>query len=320
MENEIPKAHFELFTDEEKAREFFEKQRWPEGPVCPHCGEVNNAYKLAGKTTRKGLYKCGGCRNKFTVTMRSIFEDSHIPLHKWFFAIHLMCASKKGMSAFQFHRMTETFYGKKVSYHTAWFMFHRVRYAMTQHPMIEKLRGTVECDETWVGPKEKGTGFRGAGHPESKKRPVLALLDRERGKVRSFPMERATLANIKPIMKAHVEVGTRIQTDEAVVYHAMRDEFPDHDVVTHRDGEYSRREADGRLVTTNTVEGYFSLIKRGIYGTYHHVGVPYLQQYLNEFDFRYNQRKVTDAERAGLALKATEGKRLTLRRPVAKVD
>lgn len=317
MANDIPKAHFELFRDEEKAREFFEKQRWPEGPICPHCGEVNNAYKLAGKTTRKGLYKCAGCRNKFTVTMRSIFEDSHIPLHKWFFAIHLMCASKKGMSAFQFHRMTETFYGKKVSYRTAWFMFHRIRYAMTQHPMIEKLRGTVEADETWVGPKEKGTGWRGTGHPQSKKRPVLALLDRERGKVRSFPMERATLENIKPIMKAHVEVGTTIQSDEASVYHFMRDEFPSHDVVTHKNKEYSRREADGRLVTTNTVEGYFSLIKRGIYGTYHHVGVPYLQQYLNEFDFRYNNRKVTDAERAELAVRACEGKRLTLRRPTS---
>jgi hypothetical protein len=148
---------------------------------------------------------------------------------------------------------------------------------------------------------------------------VLALLDRERGKVRSFPMERATLENIKPIMKAHVEVGTTIQSDEANVYHFMRDEFPNHDVVTHKNKEYSRWE-NGRLVTTNTVEGYFSLIKRGIYGTYHHVGIPYLQQYLNEFDFRYNNRKVTDAERASVALKATEGKRLTLRQPVAKVN
>ncbi len=313
MENDIPKGHFELFTDEEKAREFFEKQRWPEGPVCPHCGEVNNAYKLAGKTTRKGLYKCAGCREKFTVTMRSIFEDSHIPLHKWFFAIHLMCASKKGMSAYQFHRMTESFYGKKVSYRTAWFMFHRIRYAMTQHPMIDKLRGVVEVDETWVGPKEKGIGG-GTGNRLSKKRPVMALVDRERGKVRSFPIERVTLANIKPIMKEHVEVGSTIQTDENVVYHFMHDDFPSHDVVTHKNKEYSRRE-NGRLVTTNTVEGYFGLLKRGIYGTYHHVGVPYLQQYLNEFDFRYNNRKITDLERTGVALTATEGKRLTLRAP-----
>lgn len=314
MENEIPKAHFELFTDEEKAREFFEKQRWPEGPVCPHCGEINNAYKLAGKTTRKGLYKCAGCREKFTVTMRSIFEDSHIPLHKWFFAIHLMCASKKGMSAYQFHRMTETFYGKKVSYRTAWFMFHRIRFAMTQHPMVEKLSGIVECDETWVGGKERGNP--GQPTPErSKKRPVFSLLERESGKVRSFPIERVTIANVKEIMREHVEVGSTVQTDENNVYHFARQEFAKHDTVMHRNKEYSRYE-NGRHITTNTVEGYFGLLKRGLYGTYHHVGVPYLQQYLNEFDFRYNQRKVTDAERAGLALKATEGKRLTLRKPI----
>ena len=299
--------------NEEKAREFFEKLLWPDGPVCPHCGLIGKAYKLQGKTTRPGLYKCAGCREKFTVTMRTIFEDSHIPLHKWFFAIHLMCASKKGMSAYQFHRMTETFYGKRVSYRTAWFMFHRIRFAMTQHPMIDKLRGIVEVDETWVGPKERGKpGMPGA---ESKKRPVVALVERERGKVRSFPVERVTLANIKPIMKEHVEVGATIQTDENVVYHFMHEDFPKHDVVTHKNREYSRRE-DGRLITTNTVEGYFGLLKRGIYGTYHHVGIPYLQQYLNEFDFRYNNRKINDMERSKVALKSTEDKRLTLHKPI----
>src|SRR6266702_378768 len=143
------KAQADLFIDPAKAREFFEKLRWPDGTVCPHCGLVGEAYKLQGKTTRAGLYKCKGCRKKFTVTMRTIFEDSHIPLNMWFYAIHLMCASKKGMSAHQFHRMTETFYGRKVSYRTAWFMFHRVRFAMTQHPMVEKLGGTIECDETY---------------------------------------------------------------------------------------------------------------------------------------------------------------------------
>jgi hypothetical protein len=307
-----PKGQSELFTNEDKAIEFFEKQRWPEGPVCPHCGAVNTAFKLAGKTTRKGLYKCK-CRKTFTVKMRSIFEDSHIPLHKWFYAIHLMCSSKKGMSAYQFHRMTATFYGEKVSYRTAWFMFHRIRFAMTQHPMIDKLRGVVEVDETWIGPKEKGRP--GVPNPAvSKKRPVLALVDRERGNVRSFPLERVTLENIKPIMEQHVEVGSTIQTDEAAVYHWMPKDFQ-HDIVTHAKKEYARRE-NGRLITSNTVEGFFSLLKRGIYGTYHHVGIPYLQQYLNEFDFRYNNRKVTDLERAGVALKATEGKRLTLRRPL----
>lgn len=308
------KSYSELFTNEEKAREFFEKQRWPDGPVCPHCGLVGQAYKLQGKSTRPGLYKCSGCRKPFTVKMRSIFEDSHIPMHKWFYAIHLMCSSKKGMSAYQFHRMTATFYGEKVSYRTAWFMFHRIRFAMTQHPMIDKLKGVVEVDEVYIGPKEKGIGG-GAGNRLSKKRPVVALVDRERGQVRSFPVPRVTLENIRPILREHVESGTTIQTDEAMVYHFMKNDFPKHDVVNHARKEYSRYE-NGRKITTNTVEGYFSLLKRGVYGTYHHIGVPYLQQYLNEFDFRYNNRKVTDAERAGVALKAAEGKRLTLRRPL----
>jgi len=313
-----PLGQSELFTDEDKALEFFEKQRWPDGPVCPHCGEINNAYKLAGKTTRKGLYKCAGCRKTFTVKMRSIFEDSHIPLHKWFYAIHLMCSSKKGMSAYQFHRMTATFYGEKVSYRTAWFMFHRIRFAMTQHPMIDKLRGVVEVDETWIGGKEKGNPGRPT--PErSKKRPVVALVERERGHVRSFPVERVTVDNLKPILKEHVEIGTTLQTDENVVYHFMHDEFPKHDVVKHKSKEYSRME-DGRHITTNTVEGYFGLLKRGIYGTYHHVGIPYLQQYLNEFDFRYNSRKISDLERSALALKAVEGKRLTLKKPVGLIN
>ena len=313
------KAQHELFTDADKAREFFEKQRWPEGPVCCHCGLIGKAYKLQGKTTRAGLYKCAGCRKKFTVTMRTIFEDSHIPLNMWFYAIHLMCSSKKGMSAHQFHRMTETFYGHKVSYRTAWFMFHRIRFAMTQHPMIEKLSGVVEVDETYIGPKEKGRP--GIPNPAfSKKRPVVALVDRERGKVRSFPVERVTLANIKPIMKEHVEVGSNIQTDEAAVYHFMHEEFPSHDVVNHKRKQYSYHTEDGRHVTTNTVEGYFGLLKRGIYGTYHHVGIPYLQQYLNEFDFRYNNRRVPDAERATLALQTVEGKRLTLRAPKSRIN
>jgi transposase-like protein len=319
---ELPKAAAQ-FIDEDKAREFLEKKRWPEGPVCPHCGELNNAYRLEpkkhsekGKHVRKGVWKCGGCREQFTITVGTVFEDSHVPLNRWLLAIHLLCASKKGMSAHQLFRMMRTFYGERGSYKTAWFMFHRLRFAMTQHPMIDKLKGIVEIDETWVGPKEKGK----AGVPgvESKKRPVVALMERgeKGGRVRSFHVERVTLNNIKPIMKEHVEAGSRIQTDEATVYHFMHDDFPDHDVVTHRNREYSRYE-NGRHVTTNTVEGYFGLLKRGLYGTYHHVGRNYLQQYLNEFDFRYNARKMSDFDRTVLAIKAAEGKRLTMKEPSA---
>jgi hypothetical protein len=273
----------------------------------------NNAGKLKARPdsktpVRKGVWKCYGCCEQFSVTVGTVFEDSHVPLNRWILASYLLCASKKGMSAHQLHRMTG------ISYKTSWFMFHRLRFAMT-HNMIEKLKGVVEVDEVWIGPKEKGIGG-GTGNRLSKKRPVVALMERSRNgsRVRSFPVERVTLANIKPIMQQHVEVGTTIQTDEATVYHFMHEDFPQHDVVTHRAKEYSRWE-NGRHITTNTVEGYFSLIKRGVYGVYHHVGRGYLQQYLNEFDFRYNNRKVNDSERTLLALKATEGKRLTLRQP-----
>ena len=316
-------APSELFTDEEKARTFFEAKRWPDGPVCPHCGEVDNAYKLAGKTTRKGLYKCAGCREKFTVTMRSIFEDSHIPLHKWFYAIHLMCASKKGMSAHQFHRMSETFYGKKMSYRTAWFMFHRIRYAMTQHPLADKLCGIVEMDETYVGgrfrnrqPQAVKPGERPPDRlsPFSKKAAVFSILQRD-GNVRSRHVERVTAENLKPVIDSIVAEDAHVMTDSSTVL-AGALMGRKHDQVNHRAEEYVRRE-NGVCITTNGIEGFFATLKRGINGTYHHVGRPYLQQYLNEFDFRYNARRISDGERTALALAATEGKRMLLHKPVS---
>ncbi len=306
----------EYLHDEDSARTFLEKLRWPNGPVCPHCGEIGNAGKLTPRTSskkpvRKGVWKCYGCLEQFTVTVGTVFEDSHVPLHKWLLAAYLICASKKGMSAHQLFRMMGG------SYKTAWFMFHRLRFAMTQHPFMDKLRGVVEIDETYIGPKEKGMGNPGRPVPErSKKRPVVSLMERNHNgsRVRSFPMDRVTLANIKPIMKKHVEVGTNIQTDEATIYHFMHDDYPLHDIVTHNRKEYSRYE-DGRHITTNTVEGYFGLVKRGVYGTYHHIGRGYMQQYLNEFDFRHNNRHVSDSERTVAALLATEAKRLTFREP-----
>lgn len=306
------------FSDltESNARQILESLRWPDGPVCPHCGEINNAKRLkprpdSKKPVRNGVWKCYGCCEQFSATVGTVFEDSHMPLHRWLLVAYLMCASKKGMSAHQIHRMLG------ISYKTVWFMCHRLRFAMTQHGMIDKLRGVVEIDEVYVGPKEKGTGLTGAGNRESKKRPVVALMERHANgsRVRSFHVDRVTLANIKPIMREHVEVGTNIQTDEATVYHFIHDEFPDHDMVTHNKKQYSYRRPDGRHVTTNTVEGFFGLVKRSVFGTYHHWGRGYLQQYLNELDFRYNNRKVNDSERTMLMLRATEGKRLTLREP-----
>ena len=197
-------AQHEVFTNEAKAIEFWERQRWPDGPICPHCGLVGEAYKLQGKSTRPGLWKCKGCRKPFTAKMRSIFEDSHIPMHKWMYAVHLMCSSKKGMSAYQFHRMTATFYGEKVSYRTAWFMFHRIRFAMTQHPMVEKLSGTVaECDETYVGGKIRVGSYKPRDgkkpkyrSPRDNKASVFSVLQRG-GDVRSRHVQRVTAENLE---------------------------------------------------------------------------------------------------------------------------
>ncbi len=311
----------ELFTDEAKAIEFWESKRWPDGAICPHCGLVGEAYKLQGKSTRPGLWKCKGCRKQFTAKMRSIFEDSHIPMHVWMYAVHLLCSSKKGMSAYQFHRMTATFYGKKVSYRTAWFMFHRIRFAMTQHPLVEKLGGIVECDETYVGGKIRvGTYKPRSGRrpkyrsPRDNKAAVFAVLQRD-GDVRSRHIQRVTAENLKPVIEEMIAEDAHVMTDSSTVLSGALSGRK-HDQVNHHRDEYVRYE-DGKCITTNSVEGYFSLLKRGIYGTYHHVGKPYLQQYLNEFDFRYNRRKVTDAERTELAMRACEGKRLTLRKPLA---
>lgn len=294
------------FGSEDAARAFLEKMRWPDGAVCPHCGVIGEAYRLTpkanGKThVRKGVWKCGACREQFSVTVGTIFEDSKIPLNKWLLAIHLLCASKKGMSAHQLHRMLG------ITYKSAWFMAHRIRYAMAQPPMAEKMKGIIEVDETYIGGKEHGK--RGLPGPDSKKTPVVALVQRN-GNVRSFPVERVTVSNLTPILREHISQEAELHTDEAVVYHFMRKDFSGHEVVNHSKKEYARRK-NGKLITTNTVEGFHGLLKRGIYGVYHHVGRKHLHRYLAEFDFRYNARHVGDGQRAILAVRGIEGKRLT---------
>lgn len=296
------------FSDDESARKFLEKMRWPNGVVCPHCGAMGEAFELhatpSGKThVRNGVWKCGGCRKQFSVTVGTIFEDSHIPLHKWLLAIHLLCASKKGMSAHQLHRMLG------ITYKSAWFMAHRIRYAMAQDTFSTKLRGVVEIDETYVGGKVKGRGVQ-AGRDN--KIPVVSLVERG-GRARSFPMEKVTAKNLKPIIKEHLHGWSQVMTDDATVYpFALKNRVASHDVVCHSKDEYVRYE-DGRTIHTNTVEGFFSILKRGIIGVYHHVGKGHLHRYLSEFDFRYNAREIEDGERAVLALKGFEGKRLTYR-------
>jgi transposase-like protein len=296
--------------DEDSARAFLESQRWPDGAVCPHCGVQGESYRLTAKPgsksgVRPGVWKCGGCRKQFTVKVGTIFEDSHIPLVTWVRAIHLLCSSKKGMSAHQLHRMLG------ITYKSAWFMAHRIRYAMSQEPLSSKLNGTVEVDETYVGGRRRGTK-RGRPGVQSHKAPVVALVQRN-GQVRSFHLPRVTGENLKRVIRENVSTEAAIMTDDYSLYHGLRNEFASHDVVRHKYGEYARKTRDGRNAHVNGAEGYFALLKRGIVGTFHHVSKRHLQRYLDEFDFRYNARKIKDGERAVLTIKGTAGKRLTYR-------
>jgi transposase-like protein len=307
----------------EAAREYLESILWPDAPICPHCGVIGEATGLTlqkkgirdGETVefsthaRTGTYQCNGCRKQFSVTVGTIFEDSKIPLHKWLLAIHLMCSSKKGVSALQLQRELEL-----GSYRSAWFMCHRIRWAMTQSPMAEALKmmsGVVEVDETYVGGKEKGK--RGMPGPESKKTPVLALVQRG-GDVRSFPIQRATLKNIRPILEKNIDPETHLVTDEAAVYYMMKPSFANHSTVNHAKKEYARKEADFN-VTTNTVESFFAILKRSVYGIHHHMSRKYLPSYCSERDFVYNGRKLSDDERTLKAVKAIRRKRLMLNAP-----
>lgn len=313
MKNEKNLADLvQQFGDEEKARLFLEKMRWPDGPVCPHCGVIGEAYKLKpsakGKThVRNGLWKCSPCQDEFTVTVGTIFEQSHIPLNKWLLAIHLMCASKKGMSAHQLHRMLG------ITYKSAWFMAHRIREAMKREPMKGMLKGIVEVDETYVGGRRKGIG-PGRPGPESNKAAVVSLVERKGG-VRSFPVERVTSQNLRQIMKANIRPQASIMTDDFRAYNFAKSDFASHDKIAHSKGKYVRRKK-GKVIHTNTAEGFFSLLKRAVNGTYHHLSKQHLPRYLAEFDFRYNSRKVSDGERTALAIRGAEGKRLLYRKPV----
>jgi len=308
------------FSDEDEAREFIEKLRWPDGPVCPHCGEINNAYRLEPKPSkknthvRKGVWKCGGCREQFTVTVGTIFEDSHIPLSKWLLAYHLLCASKKGMSAHQLHRML------KVTYRSAWFMAHRIRYTMRQEPLSSKLGGIIEVDEAYIGGKRRVTvplapkpGMRMQDRvgPFADKAAVVSILQRG-GRVQSRHVERVTADNLREIVRETVAEDAHVMTDSMALKGALTPRK--HDQVNHKAKEYVRYE-DGVCITTNTIEGYLATLKRGINGVYHHVGKQHLHRYLSEFDFRYNSRKEKDGDRTLLALKSTStgGKRLMLR-------
>jgi len=291
-----------IFTDENEARKHLEKLRWPHGPVCPHCGETEKITKLEGKSHRPGLHQCNTCRQHFTVTVGTLFESSHIPLHKWMLAFHLMTASKKGISSLQLSRMLG------ITYKSAWFMSHRIREAMKPTCVdMFGCNGPVEADETFVGRKPGMKKRRGYAH----KNAVFALVERNGG-VRSFHVPNVTADTLKPILKEHVIDDAHLMTDDAGQYRHMGEEFAIHEVIAHSNSEYVRGN-----VHTNTVEGFFSIFKRGIYGVYQHVSVAHLHRYTAEFDFRYNYREklgYDDSMRAAQALKGIAGKRLTYRR------
>ena len=304
-----------LFTDETKAREWLEARVWPNGPVCPHCGSTGtDVTALNGKAHRLGLYQCSGCREQFTVTVKTVFERSKIPLSKWLAALFLLTASKKGVSAHQVHRSLG------ISYKSSWFMMHRLREAMRTGGLMPPIGGsgkTVEADETYFGSIDESETTISAkgkriGIRRPAKRAVLSLVERG-GKARTFHIAQADQKTVHAIMKENINRETRIHTDESGIYNIVPWHFEKHETVKHTDYEYVRGD-----VTTNTVEGYFSIFKRGMKGVYQHCKEKHMHRYLAEFDFRYNTRTAlgfNDLMRAEELATQIKGKRLTYRRP-----
>jgi transposase-like protein len=302
----------ERFHDPLAAADYLESIRWPEGPTCPHCGVVDEKHYRLKHETRK-LWKCRACRKQFTVTVGTIFEGSHIPLNKWLLAFYLLCSSKKGMSAHQLHRMLG------ITYKTAWFMAHRIRYAMEQPAFSRLLTGTVEADETYIGGKKRRPNKKQYGPvdpklPDTRKQtgrgggntPVITLVERG-GEARSFRIANVTADSIGGAIRRNVGKEAHLRTDSFMSYVKVGKEYASHEAVNH-DVEYVRGDAH-----TNTAENFFSILKRGIDGIYHHVSEAHLDRYLAEFDFRYNHRVgngYSDADRTRIALSRVGGKRL----------
>jgi transposase-like protein len=300
------------FIDADKARAWLENELWANGRPCPHCGVVDGSTKIGGTTARPGLYMCNACRRQFTVTVGTLYERSKIPLNKWLAATHLMMASKKGISAIQIGRMLG------LSKKTAWFLCHRIRESLRESaPALLGGEGsTVEADETYVGGKEKNKhrSKRNAKHIGGVGKEMVFSLVERGGHVRSRHMENISAKNLRPVLEEQLaDIGkTHLMTDGEGQYRLVGPMFASHQVVNHGIGEYVRGDAH-----TNTVEGYFSILKRGIIGTYHHVSGEHLKRYLAEFDFRYNNRDalgVTDRERMVKSISGIVGKRLTYRR------
>src|SRR4051794_7055081 len=310
-----------IYTNDDAAREHIEKLRWANGRFCPHCGETERTSPVGGEKHRAGLYYCNGCKGQFSVMVGTIFERSHIPLHKWVLGFHLMASSKKGISAHQLHRTLH------LPYKTAWFMAHRIRAAIDGADGGGPLGGEgkiVEADETYFGnrekaepsPQRKGRPYtKGGKSGPSGKRPVVALVERG-GKARTFHVDHANAETVTKLLRENASRKSKLMTDESKLYTKVGEEYADHGTVNHSGGEYVG--FDDPLKHTNTVEGYFSIFKRGMKGIDQHCGEQHLHRYLAEFEFRYNSRialGMDDAQRTDLALKGIEGKRLTYRRP-----
>ena len=296
------------FHDEAAAFKYVEARVWPEGPSCPHCGGVERISKMAGKSTRQGLYKCYQCRKPFTVRMGTIFEASKVPLHIWLQAMFLIAGSKKGISSNQLHRTLG------VTLKTAWFMAHRIREAMRDGELAPMggNGGIVEVDETFIG-RKKGKEVKRSYHH---KLAVLALVDRSSGRARSVVVNNVHPNTVLPIVFDNVRRESAIMTDESSTYKDRLDYFAGHGVVVHSRGEYGRG-----IVHTNTVEGYFSIFKRGMRGIYQHCSEKHLHRYLAEFDFRYSNRAATgcnDEDRSDALLRGIVGKRLTYQTTAAR--
>jgi transposase-like protein len=296
------------YSDEDKARELMESLLWPNGPVCPHCKNHTEKpiYRLQSKASsktkvRKGVYKCGACRKQFTVTVGSIFEDSHLPISKWLMALFIICSSKKSISANQLSRMLN------VSYKAAWFMAHRMRFAMApEMPLAKLLKGTVEVDETYVGQRSD------VRHSRSSKKSVVALIQRD-GEMRTRVVSNITNKNASQMIRECVSKDAILNTDEHRAYKGHFKDFARHDVVNHSKYEYSRKNDDGTKSGINTCESFFGLFKRGIVGSWHHISKEHLAKYANEFEFRWNTRGQTDGERMETLMGTVTGKRLTYR-------
>jgi transposase-like protein len=311
---------FTAFQSEDEAIAMLERLRWPDGVACPHCGGAD-PYRLTPKATtqtrtQKGLWKCSQCRKKFTVKVGTIFEASHIPVSKWLMALHLISASKKGISSLQLQRMIG------LTYRAAWFMAHRLRYAMQADTFL--MSGTVEADETYVGGKRRQGGRRAAngkmivgrpGPTEPTKTAVVAVVERK-GRAVAFPVASVNYRTMREALTSRTKPeDTHLMTDELPVYPktAVDAGFKRHEMIRHMDKQYVRGN-----VHTNTVEGFFSLLKRGIVGTFHHVSKGHLHRYCDEFAFRYSNRValgIDDAERTKRIVLGAEGKRLTYKQP-----